>query len=239
MRPGLNGTGTPAAPAPEPPAGGGPAPLPARPDDVGTVPAEGPAPFREDPSRAAPPAEEAEPVHISPHPAYVPRRTSLFTRILRVVLVALALWLPIELHGLCWVSLLIGLGAVLLLLLIFRLRARTVVALMAALVLVEGVGLEIWNGAAFHTASLSGPPPALLWCGRTYWPPGHTLRAETPAQLRGLRPAVVAGRLQTVGTTPSGLPILSPTACGGTNPPSVFLPAGPHTYYRYALSRPN
>lgn len=77
---------------------------------------------------------------------------------------------------------------------------------------------------AFHTWSLSGPPPKVLACGAEYSRAGAAI--PTPARVP----------LHRVGTTPSGLPILGNADCGrGT---SVWAFVGIHgQVVPYEISR--
>jgi hypothetical protein len=190
---------------------------PADPDAWASIPAPVPDPERwqqDHVTATAVPGGEVDPEKEWYDPELlhgeVPGTSTLFPRsaggwlglVLKVVVVAAACWIPFAVHGVCFVSLLFSLGILAVALVVLRPRWavwRWVVVAAVAFGL-----LELWNGTGFDTLSLLSPPPAMQWCGT------HYLRAATLAH----RPP----HLATVGTAPSGTPILSARSCQPDGP---------------------
>jgi hypothetical protein len=184
----------------------------------------------------ADPDKEAEAPDYGPPPpltgpGYLPSRSAEYlARFLLVVVVVAGFWIPVALHGMCWLSLLIGVGVAFVAFgFYYGVQRRFSRAVWATLILgvVCLAGLEVWNGIAFHTAALSGPPPVVLWCGTTFTADtvgGHQVALPGPA-LPTLQPPVEVGRLVAVGTTPSGLAIVSDVPCSPDRPHRVFVAA--------------
>jgi hypothetical protein len=140
----------------------------------------------------------------------------------KVVMVAALAYIPLAVHGVCWVSLLFSLLVVALGLVVLRVRpSRAVVTWVAVAVVAFGL-LELWNGTAFDTLALTGAPPAVQWCGVHYDKVGATVRPSD---------------LQTVGTAPSGMAILSARGCdaGGSIIPRVYGDRSTTSVYVYAF----
>ena len=159
---------------------------------------------------SAPPPESFRDANFAP-----PQGRYRLANFILVILVAAIYVLLVYFHGLDWGSLAIGLGAALILMLVFAVKPRRIILYALTLGVLTFGCLEIWNGAAFHTLDLSGPPPALTVCGETFTAP------------------VSPNSLRNVGTTPSGMSILAVQACSALKIPQVFIRAGAHSYFVY------
>lgn len=155
----------------------------------------------------------------------VPKQSGCLTRVGFGLLILVICWLPIQVHGMCWSSLLLSLVIFALIApVIFKLKKRPAVIMIGAVAIFIFASLEIWNLTGFNTLSLSGPPPKILWCGAAYQKAAETV--APPAH----------ETLLTVGTTPAGSPILSPKRCGSGLPLRTIYLKGPNnSVFKYAL----
>jgi hypothetical protein len=140
----------------------------------------------------------------------------------QVVVVAVLCYVPMIVHGVCLVSLLVALAILAVGLVVLRVRPATAITVWVVVAVASFGLLELWNGTAFNTLSLTGPPPAVQWCG------AHYDKAGT-----GSRPP----HLKTVGTAPSGMAILSAIGCdaGGPTPRRVYGDLSTDRVYVYVF----
>ena len=140
----------------------------------------------------------------------------------KVVVVAALCYLPMVVHGVCFVSLLFSLLILAVCLAVLRVRPSRAIGTWIVVALASFGLLELWNGVAFDTLALTGAPPAVQWCGTHYDKAGTTARPD---------------HLQTVGTSPSGMAILSATGCdaSGKIPPHVYGDRSATTVYVYVF----
>lgn len=155
----------------------------------------------------------------------VPKQSGCLTRIGFGLLILAICWLPIQVHGMCWSSLLLSFVVFSLIApMVFKLKKRPAAIMIGAVAIFLLASLEIWNITGFNTLSLSGPPPKILWCGAAYQKTFQTI------------PPPAHETLLTVGTTPAGGPILSPKRCG-SGPPlrTIYLKGPKNSVFKYTL----